>query len=52
MKFVFCLYDLNYTDDFLRSWVNLCHLINSKKFIPIYVHPEAKVIHRKPIHLK
>ena len=33
MKFVFCLYDLNYTDDFLRSWVNLCHLLNSKKII-------------------
>ena len=22
------------------------------KDIPIYVHPEVKVIHRKPIHLK
>ena len=33
MNFIFCLYDLNYTDDFLKSWVNLCHLLNKKKII-------------------
>lgn len=33
MKFIFCLYDLNYTSDFLKSWVNLCHLLNSKKIL-------------------
>lgn len=31
MNFIFCLYDLNYTDDFLKSWINLCHLLNKKK---------------------
>lgn len=29
-KFVFCFYDLNYTPEFLKSWVGLCNFLNKK----------------------
>lgn len=28
-KFVFCFYDLNYTPEFLKSWVSLCNVLNN-----------------------
>lgn len=37
--------------DFCMEDVSFC-LKCKDKDIPIYVHPEVKVIHRKPIHLK
>jgi len=33
VKFIFCLYDLSYTPEFVKSWVNLCNLLNNKKII-------------------
>tara|TARA_R110000796_G_scaffold133682_3_gene249289 strand:- start:2253 stop:2834 length:582 start_codon:yes stop_codon:yes gene_type:complete len=31
MKFIFCFYDLNYTPEFLKSWVNLSTTLNNKE---------------------
>lgn len=31
MKFIFCFYDLNYTPEFLKSWVNLSTTLNKKE---------------------
>jgi len=31
MKFIFCFYDLNYTPEFLKSWVNLSTILNKNK---------------------
>lgn len=30
-RFIFCFYDLNYTPEFLNSWINLVHFLNVKK---------------------
>lgn len=34
-KFIFCFYDLNYTPEFVKSWVALCNflLVNKVKFL-------------------
>lgn len=29
-KFVFCFYDLNYTPEFVKSWVSLCNVLNNQ----------------------
>tara|TARA_R110000824_G_scaffold253701_2_gene442712 strand:- start:1431 stop:2012 length:582 start_codon:yes stop_codon:yes gene_type:complete len=33
MKFIFCFYDLNYTPEFLKSWVNLSTILNNKEIL-------------------
>ena len=31
INFIFCFYDLGYSPQFLKSWVNLCNFLNKKK---------------------
>jgi hypothetical protein len=53
MKFIFCFYDLKYTPEFLKSWVNLATILNNKK-IPynISLGNSCNAFYAKQISLK
>ena len=53
MKFIFCFYDLNYTPEFLKSWVNLATILNNNK-IPYNISPgnSCNAFYAKQLSLK